>query len=52
MPGHVWLVTGGGKVYLQGKSGHWVRLETGQLGGARLVSVSISQAGQVRQFQR
>ena len=47
VPGHVWLVTEAGSLYLQGRAGQWRRLDTSQLAGARLVSVSISEAGQV-----
>ena len=47
VPGHLWVVTVSGKIFQQNKAGQWTRLNSGQLGGARLVSLSISQAGQV-----
>ena len=42
-----WVLTGSGSVYLQARTGQWRRLNTNQLGGARLVSLSLSEAGQV-----
>ena len=47
VPGHLWVLTESGSVYLQARTGQWRRLNTNQLGGARLVSLSLSEAGQV-----
>ena len=40
-PGHLWVLTESGSVYLQARTGQWRRLNTNQLGGARLVSLSL-----------
>ena len=34
VPGHLWVLTESGSVYLQARTGQWRRLNTNQLGGA------------------
>ena len=41
VPGHLWVLTESGSVCLQARTGQWRRLNNHQLGGARLVSLSL-----------
>ena len=49
VPGYVWLLTMSGKIFIMvtGASNKWKRLDLGQLGDMRLVSISIASTGQV-----